>query len=200
MRPLAHFSYIIHNILKYKNILGFIHNTFISKLDVNVVNVVLYFFSYSMPTVAAMPFSRISIPDDLMDLKPSSDLQSVSMSSLARKGTAVLRQLTDTAQAVAVRIQGHGSMVTMSQRQYDEMVALLQQLRQSSSDDGFTQALGERFDTLVATINLPGAATAMDAALFTDADTLNSNYHPGATETAQDSNIDPRSGRRQRRR
>ena len=119
-----------------------------------------------MPTVAAMPFSRISIPNDLMDLKPSSDLQSVSMSSLARKGTAILRQLTDTAQAVAVRIQGHGSMVTMSQRQYDEMVALLQQLRQSSSDDGFTQALGERFDTLVAAMNLPGAAAAVDAALL----------------------------------
>ena len=122
------------------------------------------------------------------------------MSSLARKGTAVLRQLTDTAQAVAVRIQGHGSMVTLSQRQYDEMVALLQQLRQNSSDDGFTQALGERFDALVAAMNPPGAAAAMDAALFTDVDRLNSNYRPGATETTQDSNIDPRSGRRQRRR
>ena len=147
-----------------------------------------------------MPFHRITIPDDLMDLKPSSDLQSVSMSSLARKGTAVLRQLTDSAQAVAVKIQGHGSMVTLSQRQYDEMVALLQQLRQDSSDDGFTRALGERFDTLVATMNQSGAATAMDAALFTEADTLNSNYRPGATETAQDSSVDPRSGRRQRSR
>ncbi len=104
------------------------------------------------------------------------------MSSLARKGTAVLRQLTDSAQAVAVKIQGHGSMVTLSQRQYDEMVALLQQLRQDSSDDGFTRALGERFDTLVATMNRPGAATTMDAALFTEADILNSNYRPGATE------------------
>ncbi|MFQ5644020.1 MAG: hypothetical protein ACE5FQ_10025 [Thiogranum sp.] len=147
-----------------------------------------------------MPFDRITIPNDLMDLKPSSDLQSVSMSSLARKGTALLRQLTDTAQAVAVKIQGHGSMVTLSQRQYDEMVTLLQQLRQDSADDSFTRVLGKRFDTLVATMNQPGAATAMDAALFTEADTLNSNYRPGATETAQDSRVDPRSGRRQRSR
>jgi|GEM_PF-2658827 len=150
--------------------------------------------------VAAMLFDRITIPSDLMNLKPSSDLQSVSMSSLARKGTAVLRQLTDTAQAVVVKIQGHGSMVTLSQRQYDEMVALLQQLRQDSSDDGFTQALGERFDTLVATMNQPGTAAAMDAALFTEEDALNSNYRPGSTETAQDSSVDPRSGRRQRSR
>jgi PHD/YefM family antitoxin component YafN of YafNO toxin-antitoxin module len=147
-----------------------------------------------------MPFDKITIPNDLMDLKPSSDLQSVSMSSLARKGTALLRQLTDTAQAVAVKIQGHGAMVTLSQRQYDEMVALLQQLRQDNSDDGFTRALGERFDTLVATMNQPGAPAAMDAALFTEAETLNSNYCPGATETAQDSSVDPRSGRRQRSR
>jgi PHD/YefM family antitoxin component YafN of YafNO toxin-antitoxin module len=147
-----------------------------------------------------MPFDKITIPNDLMDLKPSSDLQSVSMSSLARKGTALLRQLTNTAQAVAVKIQGHGAMVTLSQRQYDQMVALLQQLRQDSSDDDFTRALGERFDTLVATMNQPGAPAAMDAALFTEAETLNSNYCPGATETAQDSSVDPRSGRRQRSR
>ncbi len=122
------------------------------------------------------------------------------MSSLARKGTALLRQLTDSAQAVSVKIQGHGSMVTLSQRQYDEVVALLQQLRQNSADDGFTQALGERFDTLVATMNQPGAATAMDAALFTEEGVLNSHYRPGATETAQDSRVDPCTGRRQRRR
>lgn len=166
----------------------------------NNVNVVLCLPLYSMPSVIAMPFDRITIPNDLMDLKPSSDLQSVSMSSLARKGTALLRQLTDTAQAVAVKIQGHGSMVTLSQRQYDEMVTLLQQLRQDSSDDGFTQVLGERFDTLVATMNQAGAATSMDAALFTKEDALNSNYRPGATETAQDNSVDPRSGRRQRSR
>jgi PHD/YefM family antitoxin component YafN of YafNO toxin-antitoxin module len=145
-----------------------------------------------------MPSDRITIPNDLMDLKPSSDLQSVSMSSLARKGTALLRQLTDTAQAVAVKIQGHGSMVTLSQRQYDEMVALLQQLQQGSADDGFMRVLGERFDTLVAAMNQPGAAVAMDAALFAQVDTLNSNYRPGATETAQDLDVDPRSSRRQR--
>ncbi len=148
--------------------------------------------------VIAMLRDKITIPSDLMDLKPSSDLQSVSMSSLARKGTAILRQITDSAQAVAVKIQGHGSMVTLSQRQYDEMVVLLQQLQQESADDGFTQALGERFDTLVATMNRPGAAAMMDAALFTEENTLNSNYRPGATETAQDSSVDPCTGRRQR--
>ena len=147
-----------------------------------------------------MPLDRITIPRDLMDLKPSSDLQSVSMSNLARKGTSVLRQLTDSAQPVAVKIQGHGSMVTLSRRQYDEMVALLQQLRQDSSDDGFTRALGERFDTLVATMNHPGAAAATDAALFSGPDTLNSNYRPGATETTQENSVDPRSVRRQRSR
>lgn len=167
---------------------------------VNNVNVVLSYSSHPTPTVAAMSSDRITIPNDLMDLKPSSDLQSVSMSSLARKGTALLRQLTGTAQAVAVKIQGHGSMVTLSQRQYDEMVALLQQLRQDSADDGFTRALGERFDKLVEGMHQPGAAAAMDAALFADTDTLNSHYRPGATETAQDSSVDLRSGRRQRRR
>lgn len=145
-----------------------------------------------------MPFDKITIPNDLINLKPSSELQSVSMSCLARKGTAVLRQLTDTAQAVAVKIQGQGSMVTLSQRQYDELVVLLQQLRQDSADDGFTRALGERFDTLVATMNRPGAAAALDTALFAEADTLNSNYRPGATETTQDNRIDPGPGRRQR--
>jgi len=141
-----------------------------------------------MPTVIAMHFDRFTtIPADLMELKPSSELQSVSMSSLARKGTALLRQLTDSAQAVAVKIQGHGSMVTLSQRQYDEMVALLQQLRQDSQDDGITRALGERFDALVATMNQPGAAATMDAALFTEEDTLNANYRPGETEKGQDS-------------
>lgn len=147
-----------------------------------------------------MAVNRITIPDDLMHLKPSRDLQGVSMSSLARKGTALLRQLTDSAQAVAVNIQGHGSMVTLSMKQYDEMVALLQQLRQDDADDGLIQALGDRFDSLVATMNRPGAAAAMDTALFTDADTLNNNYRPGATETAEEGSVDSRSGRRQRSR
>jgi len=145
-----------------------------------------------------MSFDRTTIPDDLMHLKPSDDLQSVSISNLARKGTALLRQLTDTAQAVTVKIQGHGSMVTLSQRQYDEMVALLQQLRQDNVDDGFTQVLGKRFDSLVATMNQSSSAAAMDTALFADTDTLNNNYRPGATETAGDNGVDFRSGRRKR--
>ena len=147
-----------------------------------------------------MSVDRITIPSGLMNLKPSSDLPSVSMSRLARKGTAVLRQLTDTAQAVAVKVQGQGSMVTLSQRQYDDIVSVLQQLRQANADDGFSQALNERFDTLVAAMNQPGAAAAMDSALFADVDALNANYRPGATETVRDSRLDHRSGRRQRSR
>ncbi len=147
-----------------------------------------------------MSTDKITIPNDLMHLKPSCDLQSVSISNLARKGTALLRQLTDTAQAVAVKIQGHGSMVTLSQRQYDEMIALLQQIQRDNADDGLSQALADRFDALVATMNQSGASEAMDAALFAKTDTLNAHYRPGATETTQDFDIDPRSGRRQRRR
>ncbi len=56
-----------------------------------------------------MPANKFTIPQELMWLKPSADLESVSMSSLARKGTAVLRRLTDTTQAVAVKVQVPGS-------------------------------------------------------------------------------------------
>ena len=68
-----------------------------------------------------MAAKLITIPEDLLQLKPSSALESVAVSKLARKGTALLRQLTDTSQAVAVNIQGYGSMVTLSQQQYDEI-------------------------------------------------------------------------------
>ena len=49
-------------------------------------------------------------------------------------------------------------MVIVSQRQYDEMVELMQQLREKKSDDGFTQALSQRFDELIAGMNRPGQA------------------------------------------
>ena len=124
----------------------------------------------------------ISIPDDLLQLKPSDDLESVSMSRLARTGTAVLRQLTATAQAVAVKVQGQGAMVTLSQRQYDEMVALIGQLRDAQSDDGFTEALRQEFDELVTQMNRPGASEATGRALSGDPASLNDSYQPGATE------------------
>ena len=129
-----------------------------------------------------MAAERIKIPEDLLCLKPSEALESVSMSKLARTGTAVLRQLTASAQAVTVKIQGQGAMVTVSQRQYDEMVELIRRLHENEGDDGFARTLSQRFDELVAGMNRPGAAQATDAALFGEPDKLNSNYRPGATE------------------
>jgi hypothetical protein len=132
-----------------------------------------------------MSVERITIPQDLLQLKPSSALESVSMSKLARTGTAVLRQITASAQAVAVKVQGQGSMVTVSQRQYDEMVELIRQLREEKSDDGFTQALSLRFDSLLAQMNQPGAAQATNTALFGDPASLAQTYQPGATESKE---------------
>lgn len=126
----------------------------------------------------------IPIPEDLLQLKPSQALESVSMSKLARTGTSVLRQITGTAQAVSVKIQGQGAMVTISQRQYDEMVELIRQLRDNNDEDGFTRVLSERFDGLVAKMNEPGAAVKMDKALFGDTASLNSSYRPGDTESS----------------
>ena len=149
---------------------------------------VLYFLNRFL-TVSAMPLARITIPSNLADLKFSADLQSISMSTLARKGTAMLRGLTESAQAVTVKIQGQGAMVALSQHQYDEIITLLVQLRRAESDDGFTQALSERFDSMVAVMNQRGAGEAMDAALFTDTNSLNANYKPGTTETAQEDTL-----------
>lgn len=130
-----------------------------------------------------MSAERITIPEDLLRLKPSEALESVPMSRLARTGTAVLRQLTATAQAVTVKIQGQGAMVTLSQRQYDEMVDLIRRLQEAKSEDGFTKALTRQFDELVTAMNRPGAAQATEAALFGDTTALNRTYRPGTTET-----------------
>jgi len=125
---------------------------------------------------------KINIQDDLLKLKPSDKLESVSMSNLARNGTVVLRQMMTTAQAVAVKIQGHDAMVTLSQKQYDEMVALIRHISEQQSEDGFTLALSNRFDDLVAKMNQPGAVKATEAALFNSPDALNKTYRPGTTE------------------
>jgi hypothetical protein len=125
----------------------------------------------------------IMIPEDLLRLKHSVELESVSMSSLARKGTSVLQRIMATAQAVMVKIQGHGAMVTVSQRQYDEMVDLIHRLRQDPSRDDFTQALGQRFDALVAGMNQPDAVRVTEATLFVEPASLNKTYQPGTTET-----------------
>jgi len=81
----------------------------------------------------ALSVERITIPEDLLRLKPSDALESVSMSRLARTGTAVLRQITATAEAVIVKVQGQGAMVTLSQRQYDEMVQLICRIQEEKS-------------------------------------------------------------------
>lgn len=130
-----------------------------------------------------MATKPITIPAGLLHLKPSDALESVSVSRLARKGTAILRQVTDKAQAMAVNVQGYGSMVTLSQRQYDEMVVLIRRLQEEGPEDGFTQALSERFDDLVAKMNQPGAGKSTEAALFSSPDSLNKTYRPGTTET-----------------
>ena len=130
-----------------------------------------------------MPARPVPIPEDLLQLKSSAALESVSMSTLARKGTAVLRQITDNAQAVSVKVQGQGAMVTLSQRQYDEMIELIQRLQREIEDDGFTRALSRRFDDLVAAMDRPDAARATEDALFGDTDALNRSYRPGTTET-----------------
>ncbi len=131
----------------------------------------------------AMTAVKINIQDKLLRLQPSDKLKSVSMSHLARNGTLVLRQMMTSAQPVAVKIQGHDAMVTLSQKQYDEMVALIHQLLEEPSEDGFTQVLGNRFDKLVAKMNQPNAAIDTAAALFSHPVELNQSYRPGATET-----------------
>lgn len=130
-----------------------------------------------------MSAERITIPEDLLRLKPSDALESVSMSRLARTGTVVLRQITATAQAVAVKVQGQGAMVTISQRQYDEVVELIRRIQAEQSEDGFAQMLSQQFDELVTGMNRPGAAEAAEAALFGDPAALNKTYRPGSTET-----------------
>lgn len=132
-----------------------------------------------------MPNEKITIPDDLMQLKPSTELESVSMSELARKGSAVLRKIVASAQAMAIKVQGQGEMVTVSQRQYDEMVELINRLKQDKTHDDFARVLSLRFDDLVAGMNRPGATNATDTALFADPATLNKTYLPGATENDQ---------------
>jgi predicted transcriptional regulator len=127
-----------------------------------------------------MPTRDIHIPDDLLHLKPSEALESVSMSRLARTGTAMLRQLTENAQAVAVKVQGQGAMVTLSQRQYDEMISLIQQLQEEQSEDGFLAVLSQQFDSLTAGMNQPNAT---EQALFSDPENLNEHYRPGDTES-----------------
>lgn len=129
-----------------------------------------------------MSSDNITIPDDLLCLKPFAALESVPMSKLARKGTSVLQQVVSKAQAVAIEVQGQGAMVTLSQHQYEEMVELIQALNVEKSNSGFIQSLTQQFDTLMQQMNQPDAAQATQAALFGDPDSFNKTYQPGSTE------------------
>ena len=127
------------------------------------------------------------IPDSLRRIKPSCELESVPVSRLARKGSEVLSQITATGEAVAIKVQGMGSMVTMSRTQYDAMVEqLLQADEGSAADDAFRTALARRFDAIAATWDRPDFSSAVDRALFDNEAGLNASYRPGATETTSD--------------
>ncbi|NOX91957.1 MAG: hypothetical protein GXP18_05770 [Gammaproteobacteria bacterium] len=130
-----------------------------------------------------MSADKISISKDLLRLKPFDALDSLPISKLARQGSAVLQQIVSTSQAVAVKVQGQGAMVTLSQRQYDEMVELIHAIQLEKSSDGFTELLSQQFDELMIRMNQPGAARATQTALFDTPATLNKAYRPGATET-----------------
>ena len=122
------------------------------------------------------------LPDELLGLKNSAELETVSLSQLARRGTAVLQQILASAEPVAITVQGQGTMVTVSKNQYDQIVALITQLSQTQPDSDVMYVLSQRFDELVARMNQPGASQVMEAALFADPEKLNESYRPGSTE------------------
>lgn len=80
-----------------------------------------------------MPTDRIEIPGDLLQLKPSDDLDSVSLAEFTRTSTSVLQKMLEMGQAVTVNIQGGDGVVAVSARQYDEMVDLICQIQQKQS-------------------------------------------------------------------
>lgn len=149
----------------------------------NIVNAVYTDKNRTEMLELAMSSAKITIPEDLLRLKPSNALDSLSMSSLARKGTSVLQKVTSTAQAVAIKIQGQGAMVTLSQHQYDEMIKLIQTLHVEKPRDEFIQSLTQQFDDLMLQMNQSDAAQATETALFGDTAALNKSYQPGVTET-----------------
>ncbi|MEM7706704.1 MAG: hypothetical protein AAF358_14185 [Pseudomonadota bacterium] len=122
------------------------------------------------------------IPESLRDLKPSEALDSLSMSQLARNGSAILRSLMETEGAVTVKVQGQGAMVTLSQRRYDELVALIRSLETPPESDRLTEALRSEFDALKSAMANEDASDTADKALFGGVDTLRKSYRPGETE------------------
>ncbi len=118
------------------------------------------------------------LPSSLSRLDPSSQLERLPLSRLARSGTRKLRELVESGRPVAVTVQGQGTMVALSQRQYDEMVDLI---RQQQAEDALTRALAERFDVLTTQMNRPGNREATETALFAEPEALNASYRPGET-------------------
>jgi hypothetical protein len=146
------------------------------------VNCVIDWSASTSPQERAMASQNSKAAKARTPLKPVSELESVSVSRLARRGTELLSRLTASSQGVAVRVQGVGSMVALSSQQYDEMVALINELNEAQ-DDGFAQALNQQFDRLVEQMNQADARAAIDEALFSGSDVLNASYQPGDTES-----------------
>jgi hypothetical protein len=146
------------------------------------VNCVINWSASTSPQERAMASQNSKAAKTRTPLKPVSELESVPVSRLARRGTELLSRLTASSQGVAVRVQGVGSMVALSSQQYDEMVAMINELNEAQSD-GFAQALSQQFDVLVERMNQADAETAIDEALFSGSDVLNASYQPGDTES-----------------
>jgi len=67
---------------------------------------------------------------------------------------------------------------------YDMTEAPIYQIDEEQAGVRFPEALAQRLDDLIAQMNRPGAAQAVESALLADPATLNRTYRPGATETA----------------
>lgn len=82
-----------------------------------------------------MPTDHIEIPSDLLQLKPSAEIESVPLSRFLHKSASVLQNMLEIGQSVTVSIHDRGAMVLVSRRQYDEMVELICQIREKDSGD-----------------------------------------------------------------
>lgn len=133
-----------------------------------------------------MPTPRIDLPSTLEHLATSDTLEQVPLSELARKGTQVLRRALETAQGLAVSVQGQRALVTLSRQQYDDMVLVIRQLQDESPESEFNAHLRVRFDTLVASMSpTPGALKKATRGLMRDTEGLREHYRPGDTETRE---------------
>lgn len=129
-----------------------------------------------------MNHSHAMSAQDIQSLQPSEALKRIPISTLARHGTATLREMLDKQAPVAIEVQGLASMVAMPLSHYDLLLSLISRLT-SQKDDDFHQSLSARFDALVASMDEPGVSEATHGALFGAPERLNAAYRPGKTET-----------------